>query len=230
MTARTTSGSGAVRAAACAPYHARTRSPSTQRPGRRPTRRCWWSRPTRPRASSPARNGTPTSAATPSRRWARCSTSPERPRAAAATPVSPRPSAPSRRCRRRCRLPADAHRHPRRRQALHGGYGRPRRRRLAENLAPGGGAPSGNGRLLLFVNRGFTTRINELDRKESDALLEFLWSHVEQHLEFQCRVRWEANTLVLWDNRCTQHHASGTTTVLALRRAVSIVGAAPVGV
>ena len=64
-----------------------------------------------------------------------------------------------------------------------------------------------NGGRALFVNRGFTTRINELDRKESDALLEFLWSHVETHLEFQCRVRWEPNTMVFWDNRCTQHHA-----------------------
>jgi taurine dioxygenase len=89
-----------------------------------------------------------------------------------------------------------------------GGYG--------ANPPPGGWPKSshpvvirhpGNGRLALFVNRGFTTRINELDRKESDALLEFLWRHVETHLEFQCRVHWTANTLVFWDNRCTQHHA-----------------------
>jgi taurine dioxygenase len=89
-----------------------------------------------------------------------------------------------------------------------GGYGQ---------AAPPGGWPKsthpvvithpGNGRKALNVNRGFTTRINELDRKESDALLEFLWRHVEAHLEFQCRVRWEPNTLVFWDNRCTQHHA-----------------------
>jgi taurine dioxygenase len=64
-----------------------------------------------------------------------------------------------------------------------------------------------NSRKVLFVNRGFTTRINELDRKESDALLEFLWGHIETHLEFQCRVGWAPNTLVFWDNRCTQHHA-----------------------
>jgi taurine dioxygenase len=64
-----------------------------------------------------------------------------------------------------------------------------------------------NGRKALFVNRGFTTRINELSHKESEAVLEMLWRHVENHLEFQCRVHWTANTLVFWDNRCTQHHA-----------------------
>ena len=63
------------------------------------------------------------------------------------------------------------------------------------------------GRKVLFVNRGFTTRIAELAKAESDALLEFLWRHIEDHLEFQCRVRWTPDTLVFWDNRCTQHHA-----------------------
>lgn len=63
------------------------------------------------------------------------------------------------------------------------------------------------GRKVLFVNRGFTTRIAELSKPESDALLEFLWRHLEDHLEFQCRVRWYPNTLVFWDNRCLQHHA-----------------------
>jgi taurine dioxygenase len=64
-----------------------------------------------------------------------------------------------------------------------------------------------NGKKVLFVNRGFTTKINELSRRESDAMLEMLWRHIESRLDFQCRVRWAPNTLVFWDNRCTQHHA-----------------------
>lgn len=64
-----------------------------------------------------------------------------------------------------------------------------------------------NGKLALFVNRGFTTKINDLTRAESDAILEMFWQHIENHLEFQCRVRWRPNTLTFWDNRCTQHHA-----------------------
>lgn len=64
-----------------------------------------------------------------------------------------------------------------------------------------------SGRLALFVNRGFTTRINEFSKPESDAFLEMLWRHIEGHVEFQCRVRWAENTLAFWDNRVTQHHS-----------------------
>lgn len=64
-----------------------------------------------------------------------------------------------------------------------------------------------SGRKLLYVNRGFTTRIKGLSAQESDGLLEILWRHLETNPAFQCRVRWEPNTLTLWDNRCVQHHA-----------------------
>lgn len=64
-----------------------------------------------------------------------------------------------------------------------------------------------SGRKLLFVNRGFTTRIKDVSPQESAALLEMLWRHLETNPAFQCRVRWEPNTLVFWDNRCVQHHA-----------------------
>jgi taurine dioxygenase len=65
----------------------------------------------------------------------------------------------------------------------------------------------GSGKQALFVNRGFTTRINEFSGEESDAFLELLFRHSESHVEFQCRVRWEPNTLTFWDNRVTQHHS-----------------------
>ena len=64
------------------------------------------------------------------------------------------------------------------------------------------------GRKVLYVNSGFTTRIKGLSRHESDALLEMLFHHIERNVRFQCRVRWSENTLVFWDNRCTQHHAA----------------------
>jgi taurine dioxygenase len=63
-----------------------------------------------------------------------------------------------------------------------------------------------SGRKALFVNGGFTTRIVQLKRPESDALLQFLYRHVETP-EFHCRFRWQVNSIAFWDNRCVQHHA-----------------------
>lgn len=34
-------------------------------------------------------------------------------------------------------------------------------------------------------------------------LLEFLYAHARD-ARFQCRIRWLPNTIVMWDNRCTQ--------------------------
>ena len=62
------------------------------------------------------------------------------------------------------------------------------------------------GRKALFVNRIFTSRIQELSKPESDAVLAMLFSHIEQP-EFQCRFRWRAGSVAFWDNRCVQHHA-----------------------
>ena len=111
-----------------------------------------------------------------------------------------------------------------------GGYG---------TAAPEGGWPKTShpvivripetGKKSLFVNRGFTTRLDGLSRQESDAMLELLWRHIETHLEFQCRVHWTPNTLVFWDNRCTQHHAVWDYYPYSrYGQRVSIVGARPV--
>jgi len=63
-----------------------------------------------------------------------------------------------------------------------------------------------SGRQALFVNREFTTRIVQLSRLESDAVLEMLYRQIETP-EFQCRFRWEPGSIAFWDNRCAQHHA-----------------------
>jgi taurine dioxygenase len=62
------------------------------------------------------------------------------------------------------------------------------------------------GRKLLFVNSSYTTRINELAKDESDALLAFLYQHVKNP-NFQVRFRWQQHSVAFWDNRCTQHFA-----------------------
>ena len=66
---------------------------------------------------------------------------------------------------------------------------------------------SETGRPLLLVNSAFTERINEVSASESAALLKLLFARIAGALRCQCRVRWEPGTLVLWDNRCTQHNA-----------------------
>jgi len=63
------------------------------------------------------------------------------------------------------------------------------------------------GRKVLYVNSGFTTRLVGLSAPESRGLLELLFRHVEANPKLCCRVQWKPNTLVFWDNRCTQHHA-----------------------
>jgi taurine dioxygenase len=62
------------------------------------------------------------------------------------------------------------------------------------------------GRKAIYVNRTFTTRINELRDAESEALLDFLFDHCEQ-IDFQIRFRWERNDVAFWDNRCVLHRA-----------------------
>ncbi|GAA2068545.1 TauD/TfdA family dioxygenase [Streptomyces albiaxialis] len=63
------------------------------------------------------------------------------------------------------------------------------------------------GRKLLFVNAPYTSRITQLSAAESGAVLETLYAHIAGTPLLQCRVRWQPNTLVFWDNRCVQHHA-----------------------
>jgi taurine dioxygenase len=58
----------------------------------------------------------------------------------------------------------------------------------------------------LFVNEGFTTHINELEPRESQAMLAFLFSHIAQP-EFTVRWRWNVDDIAFWDNRNTQHYA-----------------------
>jgi taurine dioxygenase len=63
-----------------------------------------------------------------------------------------------------------------------------------------------SGRKALFVNRIFTRRILQLEKHESDAILEMLFRHIETP-EFHCRFHWQPGSVAFWDNRCVQHHA-----------------------
>jgi taurine dioxygenase len=62
------------------------------------------------------------------------------------------------------------------------------------------------GRKILYVNPDFTTKIKGLSRRDSDALLTLLFTQFEKP-DVQARLRWEQNTVAIWDNRATQHRA-----------------------
>ena len=62
------------------------------------------------------------------------------------------------------------------------------------------------GRRLLFVNRSFTQQVVGLLKSESDRLLQYLFSHIENPA-FQVRFRWRKDSVAMWDNRSTQHFA-----------------------
>lgn len=64
------------------------------------------------------------------------------------------------------------------------------------------------GRKCLFVNPGFTVKINELSAEESDVLLEFLYRHMTRP-EVVLRHKWHDGDAVLWDNRATAHRGVG---------------------
>lgn len=60
----------------------------------------------------------------------------------------------------------------------------------------------------VYINKGFTKRINGLSKDESDILLEYLFKLVAQNHDAQVRFRWSKNDVALWDNRCTFHCAT----------------------
>jgi taurine dioxygenase len=62
------------------------------------------------------------------------------------------------------------------------------------------------GKRCLFVNSGFTTRLLGVPVDEGEAVLRYLYDHMENPL-FQCRFRWRENSIAFWDNRCAQHRA-----------------------
>ncbi|KAI4865378.1 hypothetical protein F4820DRAFT_301931 [Hypoxylon rubiginosum] len=57
----------------------------------------------------------------------------------------------------------------------------------------------------LYVNPVYTKRIVGFDEEESDYLLGFLFDHIAKRQDFQCRVRYEAGTVLVWDQRITNH-------------------------
>ncbi|KAK5717748.1 hypothetical protein LTR15_008587 [Elasticomyces elasticus] len=61
------------------------------------------------------------------------------------------------------------------------------------------------GEKALYVNPVYTKRVIGYDQEESDYLLGFLFDHIAKRADFQCRIRYEAGTVLVWDQRVTVH-------------------------
>jgi len=59
----------------------------------------------------------------------------------------------------------------------------------------------------IYTNRPFVSHIEGIEEKESKDLLTILERAVLDP-SIQCRIKWEVDTIVMWDNRIVQHHAS----------------------
>lgn len=78
----------------------------------------------------------------------------------------------------------------------------------------------------LFVNESMTTFIKDMDRRESDYLLRYLFDHLRTP-EFQCRHKWRENDLAIWDNRTSLHYALFDYTEHRLMHRIIIAGDVP---
>jgi taurine dioxygenase len=65
-----------------------------------------------------------------------------------------------------------------------------------------------SGRQAVYVSPRFTLGIDDMDTAESEALLAPIF-RLMRRPEFQYRHRWRDRDLVMWDNRCLAHRATG---------------------
>lgn len=79
---------------------------------------------------------------------------------------------------------------------------------LATQLQPIARTHPETGRTALFVSPGYTIGIAGLPEDEADAILRELFAHQGQE-RFVYRHRWQQGMLVMWDNRCLVHAATG---------------------
>ncbi|MCR9095116.1 MAG: TauD/TfdA family dioxygenase [bacterium] len=82
------------------------------------------------------------------------------------------------------------------------------------------------GRKALFLNKVTGSRIVGLSDRENDLLVPFLLDHVRDPA-FQCRMRWTSDTILMWDNRCTQHCGVPDFTDRRIMHRVTIAGDRP---
>jgi taurine dioxygenase len=82
------------------------------------------------------------------------------------------------------------------------------------------------GRKALFVNGNSTTHLVGLSEREGEPLLRLLIDHVRDPA-FQCRFKWDVDSIAFWDNRSVQHYAVPDYTERRVMNRVTLVGERP---
>ncbi len=84
------------------------------------------------------------------------------------------------------------------------------------------------GKKSIYVNVAFTTHIEGLSDEESKMMLNYLYNQSSVP-EYQCRFKWEENSIAFWDNRACQHYASADYWPATRRvERVTVIGDKPV--
>jgi alpha-ketoglutarate-dependent taurine dioxygenase len=73
-----------------------------------------------------------------------------------------------------------------------------------ENIHPAVRRHPRTGRRALYVTNTYFKRFEGWNEEDSRGLLDYLIT-LPYKLQFQCRVRWKPDTLIVWDNRFLQH-------------------------
>lgn len=73
-----------------------------------------------------------------------------------------------------------------------------------ESIHPAVRVHPATGRRAIFANTAYFKRFVGWTEEESRALLDYLQSQAQQ-LHYHCRVKWQRDTLIVWDNRFTLH-------------------------
>ena len=73
-----------------------------------------------------------------------------------------------------------------------------------ENVHPAVRRHPQTGRKALYVTRAYFKRFEGWSEDDSQGLLEQLGS-LPYRLQYQCRINWKPDTLIVWDNRFLQH-------------------------
>ena len=96
------------------------------------------------------------------------------------------------------------HRTPRRHRR--GEPPRALRRKVEGSVHPMVRTHSVTGEKALYVDDTYALGIEGMSEEESRPILAYLASYIVQH-EFTCRLRWEPDMVVLWDNQSCVHQA-----------------------